>query len=681
MTNERPSSRLRLELQETNAELEEARRRIAWMESSRFWKIRNAWFEIKGVIRRIGPGGRGWDAAESPLSRRLDSDAPPWLKATPIRSIADRKRPVETVLVIVIANEAGNLRRTLDAVVACSRANDRLAIIDVGLAPDETSELSEFARAHEVVVERAEAGTEATEVIRRLIRTAKSDFAVLLDGSAIVTPGWLDRLVDCALSDPALSLVAPLSDTMDSALACDARGAADLATRVAADSGRLYPRLASLVGPCVLVRVKALARIEIAEPPRPLALHSADIALADDAFVLSGSEGLLFAGSSGPKETPGRVVSMIGERNRRLRERRARRLDARVRWEGKRVLFVLPVVDRGGGANVVLREARSMVEMGVDARVLNLASFRKGFERSYPEPGVPVLFADEGEISDIGARFDAVVATANRSVEWLEPLAMRGGPTLGYYIQDFEPYFFPIGSFEHDVAWNSYTAIPGMRLFTKTEWNQREVMSKRGVDCRLVGPSYDPDLFLPRLDAPPPGPVRVAAMIRPSTPRRAPERTLDVLKRLSESRRGSVDIVLFGVEPDDPGFRLLDPAFPYHAAGVVSENALSNLFNQVQVFADLSSFQAMGLTALEAMACGAAVVVPERGGASSFARHEENALIVDTGSDDRCVEALERLVDDASLRSRLADRAMRDVLSFHPDTAAIRILETLFDDA
>ena len=61
------------------------------------------------------------------------------------------------------------------------------------------------------------------------------------------------------------------------------------------------------------------------------------------------------------------------------------------RFTGKRVLFVLPVTDRGGGANVVFSEARAMAEMGVDARVVNIREFEFGFRASYPNPEVPGL--------------------------------------------------------------------------------------------------------------------------------------------------------------------------------------------------------------------------------------------------------------------------------------------------
>jgi glycosyltransferase involved in cell wall biosynthesis len=87
----------------------------------------------------------------------------------------------------------------------------------------------------------------------------------------------------------------------------------------------------------------------------------------------------------------------------------------------------------------------------------------------------------------------------------------------------------------------------------------------------------------------------------------------------------------------------------------------------------------MGLTAMEAMACGAAVILPQDGGASSFAVHEKNALIVNTQSKQDCLNALERLYRDNDLRIRLQRQAIADVCQYPPELAAFNILQTLFE--
>ena len=67
-----------------------------------------------------------------------------------------------------------------------------------------------------------------------------------------------------------------------------------------------------------------------------------------------------------------------------------------------------------------------------------------------------------------------------------------------------------------------------------------------------------------------------------------------------------------------------------------------------------------------------------RGGAHSFARHEVNSLIVDTGSYETCRDALVRLTCDHELRQRLQKQGLHDAAGFFPERPAFNTLLTLF---
>jgi glycosyltransferase involved in cell wall biosynthesis len=277
-----------------------------------------------------------------------------------------------------------------------------------------------------------------------------------------------------------------------------------------------------------------------------------------------------------------------------------------------------------------------------------------------------------------------VVATVYATVGALREVSKTPGcedVVLGYYIQDFEPYFFDPGSDDFHRAWQSYKMVPDLVRFTKTEWNRRELETLVGVDSVVVGPSFDVDLFRPRPrpgPEPPERPLRVSAMIRPETPYRAPKLTMEVLRDTARKHGSAVEVVLFGAEPDDLAFRELPRDFPWRSAGVLDPRRVARLMSDVDVFVDFSSHQAMGLTALEAMACGAAVIVSGHGGAWTYARDQENCLVVDASSADACRAALDRLVEDAELRKRLGRSAIDDVCGFYPEGPALRILEALF---
>jgi glycosyltransferase involved in cell wall biosynthesis len=219
-----------------------------------------------------------------------------------------------------------------------------------------------------------------------------------------------------------------------------------------------------------------------------------------------------------------------------------------------------------------------------------------------------------------------------------------------------------------------------MERFAKTEWTCEEIERQVGASCHLVGPSMDVDLFMPRPRGPewPDRPLRVGAMIRPGSLYRAPKLTMQIFERLSRKYGPRVELMLFGTEVDDPNFGALPHDFPWNLAGIIGPHKVANFLNDLDIFVDFSSHQAMGLTAMEAMACGVAVIVPTVGGAATFARHEDNCLMVDTASAENCWQTLVRLLDDHDLRGQLQRQALREMPQYFPECPALEILKTLF---
>jgi glycosyltransferase involved in cell wall biosynthesis len=86
----------------------------------------------------------------------------------------------------------------------------------------------------------------------------------------------------------------------------------------------------------------------------------------------------------------------------------------------------------------------------------------------------------------------------------------------------------------------------------------------------------------------------------------------------------------------------------------------------------------MGLTALEAMSTGIAVIITNIGGASSFAKHEENALLIDASDERQCRESLFRLIEDHDLRKKLQTNGLRSTQQYYPEKVAFNILKSLF---
>lgn len=694
------------------------RQAISWQIRVFSWKTR----------LRLNPGPRGQLARIDPIEER-----------SPVQA-----HQASVDIIVCVHNALSDVQCCLEAVVRHTNQPYSLVLVDDGSESETRDYLSEFTNTRGSVLLRNEEAKGYTRAANQGLQRSSADYVVLLNSDTVVTAKWLDRLVACAESDPRIGLVGPLSNTaswqsipeIESKRSDQSDWPAnplpaemtieEMGQLVARYSARLYLPMPFLNGFCLLIRRELIEEIGYfdeetfgagygEENDYALRTRKAGwlLALADDAYVyhaqsrsystedrkrLAKQADILLAKKHGQHIIgegvaicrQSRVLEGIRARSRVMLARQEWIEKGRVGFAGRRVLFVLPIAAPGGGGNVVIDEAMAMREMGVDVRIFNLSLYRGWFERAYPTLEIPVLYGEKEHLVTWASEYDAVIATTNSSVEWLEAIipqsvsrsVSRGRPVRGYYVQDFEPYYYQPGTESFQVAWDSYTLLPDLVRFTKTEWTRQEVRGKIGVKCALVGPSVNIDLFRPRPRSGPEWPdrpVRIAAMVRLTTPYREPKLTMELLRQTSRRYGAAVEILVFGASLDDPRFAELPRDFAWNPAGVLTQKQVARLLNEVDVFMDFSSYQAMGLTALEAMACGATVIVPERGGAASFARHGENSLVIDTSSAEACWQALQRLIEDHDLRSRLQRNALVETCDFFPERPALNILRALFD--
>jgi glycosyltransferase involved in cell wall biosynthesis len=85
------------------------------------------------------------------------------------------------------------------------------------------------------------------------------------------------------------------------------------------------------------------------------------------------------------------------------------------------------------------------------------------------------------------------------------------------------------------------------------------------------------------------------------------------------------------------------------------------LYRAADLFVQPSHFESFGISVIEAMASGVAVVAAEVGGMRDFLVDGNNALLHRPRSPESLAEALRRAFDDAALRTRLADAGLRTV--------------------
>ncbi len=635
-------------------------------------------------------------------------------------------------IVICVHNALSDVRRCLEAVERHTRPPYRVILVDDGSEEACASFVRDWAAERPgAVLLRSEQATGYTRAANRGLRAAHAPWVVLLNSDTVVTPLWLERMLQCAQSDPRIGIVGPLSNAASWQSVPERFGAAgdwavnplppgwsanDMASLVAQASVRRFPRVGCLNGFCLLIARTAIERIGfLDEDAFPFGFGEENdycfravaagfsLAVADHAYVyhaksksysherrraLSKTGGAALEGKHGARrvrqvtralrEEP--VLAKLRRQLADLLQRAGRLPDAPAPL---RVLFLLPVPSGGGGVHSVVQEALGMRSLGLEARVAIPRPLFESYLASYAAEDrlheMLLCYANPQELHNQAQSFDAVVGTIFHSMKLVKEL-VASHPHLvpAYYVQDYEPWFFPEGTAEWREAVDSYQLVPGTTFFAKTEWLCGLVRARHGVAVHKVRPSLDHRVYYPAVRARANGePVRLTAMIRPRTARRGPARTMRVLGRLQRDLGALVEVHIFGCDQRQLKLNGLQKSFAFDNHGELVREEVADLLRQCEVFLDLSDYQAFGRTGLEAMACGCVPVLPLEGGAHEYAVPGANAVLVDTRSEQACYEAVSALAQDKPCRQAMQRQAVETAAGYSILRAALSEIAVL----
>jgi len=348
-----------------------------------------------------------------------------------------------------------------------------------------------------------------------------------------------------------------------------------------------------------------------------------------------------------------------------------------------KVLYVLPVKGGGGGAHSVAQEVNELVKMGINAQIAvnqkNFASFVTCYSDMPNVSRNVVEFTDEKSLAELLNNVDSVVCTIFTSVKLVkDALSLtKSKPKVSYYAQDYEPLFVQPSDPMWQEAFDSYTLIPNMTVFAKTDWIRKVITANHGIEVSKVSPSIDHDVYYPGLNKSQTQ-VWISAMVRPSTPRRAPQRTMRVLKNIAEEFGNKVNINVFGCTDEDIFAENLPSDFNYTNHGVLTRNQVSALLRKSHLFIDLSDYQAFGRTGLEAMACGCVSLVPSTGGTDEYIEHGVNGFSIDPRDEQKVVKTVEAFITNGSQKQGImVEQCIQTSLLFSVRKAALSVLSVI----
>lgn len=331
------------------------------------------------------------------------------------------------------------------------------------------------------------------------------------------------------------------------------------------------------------------------------------------------------------------------------------------------VFCLLPTLNAYGGVVSVINLLNAMVMQGHRVTLASMSRHGHDSVGPYCEPIHVDDLADLGR--HVPADVDVLLATSWETVDAIVDVGGdRSNAALWYYVQDFEADFYPASDERSLRARATYDRIPNR--IVKTQHLLERLSDEGGWDAHRVRPGMNLDIFHPRQVAR--HPLRVLSMARPAADQRTDNRgfgTLSEVYRLLTTLVPDVELVAFGNHDE------VDWDVPVETLGRVDPTDLPALYSTAAVYVDTSRFHGFGRTGVEAMACGAGVVLTDSGGISEYAVDGVNALVRPVGDADAIAQAIATLLEDPARLDALREQGLETVKRFDDRLATAEIVE------
>lgn len=595
-------------------------------------------------------------------------------------------------IVVTVHNSPKQLRWCIDALYRhTDPARFHLLVVDDASDDYTTEVLAGLTRERaNARVVRHESNLGYLPSLNEALALTAAPHVVVLNSDAVVTAGWLDRLLAPFAADPAVGLACPLSNNAENLSIAMPPGwsYAETAAHIAERGRRVYPDAVTVVGYCLALSRRLLEWIGPFDPIyAPMYVEEADYqfrALAagfravvvDDCYVYH-TQG---ATQDGRAALEARNWPVFEQRwGPRYRETLAR-FDAEnalgyLRDAGDlslvdppaprfEVVYYLPPTGAGvGGMISVVEIVNRLILQGRRATVASVGPWQVDCECLF----APLLYENEAEFLAYPPAAAVVVATGHQTVDAVVRVCQAYGSVPAYFIQDYEGYF-DNGRNLSAVA-RTYDRIPNRIVVSR--WVQDLLCRQHGLVSALIPLGVAVDDFYPRRGVPRPlarlraaGQFLVFAMLR-GDDRRGAAYLVEAARRLNESHPEITFVFAGRYATTSTGEDYALPECPnVVGVGLLTRDDMARYLAACDAAVDASLYQGFGMLGIEALAAGAAAVLTRTGGALEYARDGENCLLVAPRDVRGLCDALVRLRAEPALVRRLAQAGRETALQF-----------------
>jgi len=312
-----------------------------------------------------------------------------------------------------------------------------------------------------------------------------------------------------------------------------------------------------------------------------------------------------------------------------------------------KITFLAPHLRIAGGVRAILTHADRLAARGHDVTLVvparhRLTAWWRGRRGRAPD-WMPTLRARIRLVADWStARLpdgDALIATAWQSADPVAAAPTRCGAKF-YFIQHDESLYHGLAA-----RVNATYRLPLQKIVIST-WLAEIMATRFGMPADVIVTPVDADLFHPVATEREDDDLRVL-MLHHEYEWKGVADGIEAVTRVKSEHRG-FRLVGFGTKrPRQP--------LPYDEFFEdLPQGRLSWLYSRCPIYCCPSWDEGLGMPAMEAMACGAALCTYDNGGCRDYAIDGQTALVAARRDLAGLTAALTRLVEDGPLRERLA---------------------------
>lgn len=314
----------------------------------------------------------------------------------------------------------------------------------------------------------------------------------------------------------------------------------------------------------------------------------------------------------------------------------------------KTINWFIPPYGRGSGGHLnIFRFVHLLEKLGYECRIVIVGHHQKYDLVEAKRQITEWFFLLNAPVYD---GVDHVPpATYTFATSWQTAYYVRNFNTTKhkcYFVQDFEPYFYAVGS---ESAFAEETYSFGFDTVTAGTWLSAKLSDEFGATTYPISFSYERGLYclMARRE---PEIKRVFFYARPPTQRRAFELGLLTLQEVV-NRMPNVKVIFAGWDVSN-----YEIPFEHLNAGTLSLQELPDLYNQCDV-ALVLSFTNLSLLPLELMACGVPVV-SNRAPCTEWLLNDHNSILTRPVVEDLASGICE-LLTDSSTHHRIRSEGIR----------------------